>query len=157
MSVIEGDPFTFHDPGTLVDGDLRLVLEEKRPADPVKQYVPEYRFRLEQTATGARLGQIHLRAVATPSLLRFGGFIGYAVAPEFQGRRYAARACRLLFPLARMHGLNPLWITCAPDNAASRRTCGLIGGVLVDILEIPPDHEMYRRGRRQVCRYRVDL
>ena len=37
---------------------------------------------------------------------------------------------RLLLPLARRHGLQTVWITCNPDNWASRRTCELAGAEL---------------------------
>ena len=87
----------------------------------------------------------------------YGGHIGYGVLPRYRGHRYAARACKLLFPLARRHGLNPLWITCNPDNIASRRTCELAGGKLVEIVDLPEDIDMYQAGERQKCRYRFDL
>ncbi|MEZ4670788.1 MAG: hypothetical protein R3E39_23025 [Anaerolineae bacterium] len=65
--------------------------------------------------------------------------------------------CRLLLPLALQHGLETLWITCNPDNLASRKTCDLIGAELVEIVDLPPDTDMYREGARQKCRYRLVL
>jgi tagatose 1,6-diphosphate aldolase len=53
--------------------------------------------------------------------------------------------------------MTTLWITCNPENVASRRTCELVGGELVDIVELPPDIDMYKEGERQKCRYRVRL
>jgi predicted acetyltransferase len=50
-----------------------------------------------------------------------------------------------------------LWITCNPENVASRRTCELVGGELVDIVDLPVDSDMYKEGARQKCRYRVKL
>jgi tagatose 1,6-diphosphate aldolase len=63
----------------------------------------------------------------------------------------------LLLPLARRHGLKDLWITCNPDNLASRRTCELAGAEFVEIVDLPANSGMYRRGDRQKCRYRLDL
>ena len=83
--------------------------------------------------------------------------IGYGVDFDFRGKRYAARACRLLFHLARCHGMSQLWITCNPENVASRRTCELVGGVLVDIVDVPSTIDVYREGDRQKCRYRIRL
>jgi tagatose 1,6-diphosphate aldolase len=60
-------------------------------------------------------------------------------------------------PLARRHGINPLWITCNPDNHASRRTCERLGATLVEIVPVPVGHTLYQRGEREKCRYRVDL
>jgi tagatose 1,6-diphosphate aldolase len=62
----------------------------------------------------------------------------------------------LLLPLARSHGLMTIWITCNPDNFASRRTCELAGATLVEIVDLPEDNDMYQRGERQKCRYRLD-
>jgi len=85
------------------------------------------------------------------------GHLAYGVLPEFRGHHYAARACRLLLPLARSHGMTELWVTCNPDNWASRRTCELAGAVLVDTVDLPEDIDMYQEEERQKCRYRLGL
>jgi tagatose 1,6-diphosphate aldolase len=41
-------------------------------------------------------------------------------------------------PLAVRHGLSELWITCNPDNIASRRTCEAAGAELVEVVDLPP-------------------
>ena len=47
---------TFFDPGELTDGDLRLVLRERRPADLAHDVVPEYVFDITLGATWQRVG-----------------------------------------------------------------------------------------------------
>ena len=132
--------FQFHDPGELTDRELTLVLVEKCPADPQRELVPEYRFEMRRAGIEEKVGHICLRVGLTPQLRRFGGHIGYGVDPPYRGRRFAARSCRLLFPLAQSHCLDPLLVTCGADNKASRRTCEIIGGQLVrtEIIEIEP-------------------
>ncbi len=147
----------FHDPGPLIDGELELVLVERYPGNPALGYSPSYRFFMAVNGRQSPAGRIDLRLANTEHILMYAGHIGYEVLPAHRGHHYAARACRLLFPLARRHGLNPLWITCNPDNWASRRTCELVGGRLVEIVDLPEDSEMYRQGERQKCRYRIDL
>lgn len=142
------------DPGDLLDGDLRLVLAEGYPGDPVKAWVPAYRFAM--TVGHEKVGDIELRLGATEFMVRFGGQIGYAVAERHRGRRLAARALRLLIPLARRHGFHRLWITCDPSNWASRRSCEIAGAQLVETADLPEDCDMYTRGDRQRCRYRLD-
>ncbi len=149
--------FEFHDPGRLVDGDLELVLVERHPEDPLQGWVPSYRFYMVHPGGGAPLGRIDLRVGDTPQVVLYAGNIGYEVAPQHRGHRYAARACGLLLSLARSHGLDDVWITCNPDNWPSRRTCELAGAKFVEIVDLPPDNEMYRRGERKKCRYRIDL
>jgi tagatose 1,6-diphosphate aldolase len=50
--------------------------------------------------------------------------------------------------------MDVVWITCNPDNWASRRTCERLGCQLVDIVELPEHIDMYQDGERQKCRYR---
>jgi hypothetical protein len=49
------------------------------------------------------------------------------------------------------------WITCNLDNIASRKTCELAGARLVEIVDLSEDTDMYRKGERQKCRYRIDV
>jgi predicted acetyltransferase len=149
--------FEFVVPGALCDADLELVLREKCPGDPTIQFVPAYRFQMMVLPAREAAGEIELRVGKTNHLVRYGGHIGFSVVEAHRGRRYAMRATRLLLPLARHHGLNPLWITCNPNNAPSRRTCDLLGARLVEVVELPKDTDMYRKGERQKLRYRLDL
>jgi tagatose 1,6-diphosphate aldolase len=149
--------FEFQDPGRLIDGELELVLVEQYPGDPAINYVPAYKFKMTLAGHDEGIGRIDLRIGNTNHLVMYGGHIGYHVAPEHRGRHYAARACKLLVPLARSHGLETIWITCNPDNLASRRTCELAGAQFVEIVDLPEDTDMYKEGERQKCRYRLDL
>jgi len=151
------DPFGWRDPGTLIDGDLELILVECIPAVPEKGHVPCYHFEMRHPGEAERLGSIRLRVGRAELMDRVNGQIGYRVEPAHRGHHYAARSCRLLYSLARAHGLDPLWITCDPDNWASRRTCELAGAVYVETLDVPKDTDEYREGERQKRRYRVDL
>jgi tagatose 1,6-diphosphate aldolase len=139
----------------LTDGDLSLKLVAREPFNPSTGWVPVYRF--DMLSRGKRAGGVSLRVANTPEIVLYLGHIGYGVDEPFRGRRYAARACRLLLPLAKHHHLDPLWITCNPDNWASRRSCELAGGVMIEIVDVPPGNALYQRGEKQKCRYRIDL
>jgi tagatose 1,6-diphosphate aldolase len=147
--------FQFFDPGELHDGELRLLLRETTPA--MSGRVPTYRFELVREPDRAKVGALDLRIGQTPDVLVYAGHIGYRVHEGFRGQRYAARASRLVLPLAKMHGLRELWITCDPDNDASRRTCELIGGELVSTVAVPKSHPYYQTGSRAKCRFRILL
>ena len=149
-------PFRFKEPGKLVDGDLKLVLIARQPADPIKRYVPGYEFEIRRTDTSTRLGLIRLR-IGSARALRYPGHIGYEVDEPHRGHRYAARSCRLLLPFALAHGLTAVWLTVDPENFASQRTCEIIGACYVETVRIPTDHEMYQSGARYRRRYRLEV
>ena len=149
--------FKFLEPGSLIDGDLELVLSRKIPPDYRRGYAPVYQFNMVPAGSRKIMGSIELRIGEDENLVQYSGHFGYRVTVEYRGNRYAARSVRLLLPLAVIHGLNPVWITCDPDNQASRRSCEIAGGAMVEIVDVPKNSNMYRRGEQQKCRYRFDF
>lgn len=147
----------FITPPPMVDGDLTVRLRDCLPGNAFTGRASAYRFDMVGTHSVALMGSIDLRLGDDDYLRLYAGQIGYNVEPAFRGHRYAARSVLLLLPLARLHGLNPLWITCNPDNLASRRTCELAGGELEEIVDVPSTVLLYHRGERQKCRYRIAL
>jgi predicted acetyltransferase len=105
----------------------------------------------------AMAGSISLRLGHSENLDRYLGHIGYHVLPPARGHHFAERASRLLLPLARAHGQKVLWITCNPDNIASRRTCERMGAVFVNTIAVPSGNALYSQGDREKARYRLDL
>ncbi len=152
---------------------LRAAPGGHHSGDPSRGIVPAYHFwmrvsRAESTGANRETrddgeppvrisGGIGLRIGNTHDLDMYYGHVGYNVLPPARGNHYAERACRLLLPLARAHGMRTLWITCNPENIASRRTCERLGCTLVEIVELPVGHPLHLRGEREKCRYRLDL
>ena len=122
--------FKFITPAVMVDGDLELKLEETCPYNPEKGHVPEYKFAMVHTTSQAIMGRVRLRVGLIKNLNNFGGHVGYEVAQPYQGNHYAARSCRLLFPLIQKLGINPVVITCAPENLPSVKTIESLGARL---------------------------
>lgn len=146
--------FKFLDPGPLLDDDLELRVVDLYSGNPIGGQVPAYRFGMFQCGGSTKMGEVELRVGNTEHILLYAGHIGYEVYPRFRGRHVAARSVRLLLPLAWELGLHTLWITCNPDNYASRRTCELAGFTYVETVDIPPTNILYREGDRQKRRYR---
>ncbi len=149
--------FRFVEPGSLIDGDLELLLSDTRPGHPHRGNVPVYVFQMRKIGQKTRIGSLSLRIGDTDHIETYAGHIGYSVEPEHRGNRYAARSCELVFPLAAEHGVNPVWITCNPDNYPSRKTCEILGGKLIEIVPIPKNNSLYAPNTTMKCRYRVDL
>ncbi len=139
----------------LYDGEIRLQLTGTAEAKPEKNWVPAYYFDI-CLMDGTKVGTCDLR-IGHNEKTYIGGHIGYAVDEAYRGHRYAAKTVRLLFLLARRHGMQYLIITCDPANKASSRTCELAGGRYLETAVIPDDNEMYAAGKRYAMVYRFDL
>jgi predicted acetyltransferase len=149
--------FRFNDYDKLSDGEIEITLQEKEPAPPGEGYVPQYHFNIHLAGRLETIGKIRLRVGDTERTARYAGNIGYEINEGYRGHRYAARACNLVRRVALDHGLKTCWITCRPENLPSRRICEIIGAEFIGIINIPEDYDMYRRGYRQMCRFRWDL
>ncbi|MBQ6677398.1 MAG: GNAT family N-acetyltransferase [Clostridia bacterium] len=146
----------FFDTSRLFSDEITLSLEKTKEADPARKRVPAYLFAILDRG-GDRVGSCDLK-IGYSDPLYYSGHIGYEIDEEHRGNHYAAKACRLLFGLAKKHGMKYLYITCAPENLPSRKTCEYLGGELVEIAELPEDHELrVERGHTRECIFRFDL
>lgn len=145
----------FYDTSDLRDGEIMLRLNRTCQAQPEKHWLPAYYFDI-CLLDGTAIGYCDLR-IGHNDKTYVGGNIGYSIHEGYRGHRYAAKACQLLFRLARKHGMEYLIITCVPENVASARTCEIAGGRLLEITDIPEDNEMYVEGKRRVRIYRFEL
>lgn len=140
----------------LSNDEIVLKLIRTADANPVRNWVPTYYFSICSAKDGSELGDCDLR-IGHNENTWYGGNVGYAINPEHRGHHYAAKACLLLFELAKLHKLTYLYITCNPDNIASRKTCEYAGGVLETIADLPAYNDMYILGERQKCIYKFIL
>ena len=102
------------------------------------------------------IGRVNLRIGSTPHVERYAGHIGYGVHAAFRGHHYAARSVKLLLPVARSLGIDPLWITCDPENMASRRSLEIAGAEMIEIVDVPEECGIRKYGgRARKCRYRL--
>jgi len=146
--------FEFLDFDCLDDGEITLLLCEKARADEKKGYVPAYKYTIIKD--GFPAGKCDIR-IGDNDNTWYGGHIGYEVFPAFRGRRYAAKACLLLKRVAAAHGMKRLYISCDPDNAASRKTAEYLGAKLVATVDLPETQEMYLLGDRKKCIYEWEI
>lgn len=119
----------------------------KNPAIPEKKWVPSYVFEIRKE--GCRVGEINFRVGYSDSLY-YGGQIGYAVDEQHRGHGYAEKACSLLVPVIRAHGMKKVLITNEHTNIASRRTCEKLGAELIRKARLPEWHDLYKEGQRYV-------
>lgn len=144
------EEFKFLDFNFLTDQVIDLRVHQKVLGIKDKLYVPAYKYHIYLHNTEILIGYIDIRIGNTPGLL-YGGHIGYTILEDFRGHKYAQRACELIFNVGLQHGLNKLFITCAPNNIPSRKTLENLGLKLIGILDLPKHNEMYIEGKRIVC------
>ncbi len=145
----------FLDTSFLKSNEIQLVLEKTENGDKKRNWVPAYHFSINSPNV-TKMGVCDLR-IGYNDNLYFGGHIGYRVFPEYRGNHYAGKACLLLFQLARKHNMEYLYITCNPDNYASKKTCEYAGGKLLEIAELPEGNDMRDNGEVEKCIYKFTL
>jgi len=140
----------FIDVPTLADDVIYLVCSEKQLGNPEKKHVPGYEFAI--CKDGEKVGRINLRigygGGFYNSNLYYGGQIGYDVDEAHRGNGYAVRACRLLLPVAKAHGMIKLLITNNITNHASMRVCEKLGARFVRVARLPEWTDLYKSGQR---------
>lgn len=146
----------FFNTSDLRDNEIFLYLHKTADENVEKGYVPAYYFKIMRLIDNAEVGQCDLR-IGHNDNTNYGGNIGYEIYEPFRGNHYAAKACKLLFLLAKKHHMDKVIITCSPGNIASRKTCEYSGAELIDTIDVPEWHEMYKSGRKKTCQYVIRL
>ncbi len=109
------------------------------------------------TGSNLKVGKCDLR-LKNDGFMYYYGNVGYNIKESYRGHHYAYYACKILFKIAKEEfGMKELIITCNPDNDASYKTLKRLGGKLVEIAQIPYDHELYEKGDRFKCIFRFKL
>ncbi|MCL2776232.1 MAG: GNAT family N-acetyltransferase [Oscillospiraceae bacterium] len=129
----------------LSDGVIYLVCTDKKPEILEKKWVPAYEFAV--CKGGEKIGDINLRIGYTDGLY-YCGQVGYNIDEKHCGNGYAGRACRLILPVAKTHGMTKLLITNNCTNASSKRVCEKLGAKLVRVARTPEWCDLYKEGHR---------
>lgn len=96
-----------------------------------------------------RIGKIDLRFTMDDEMYYFGQ-VGYSIDQRYQGHNYAYYACQILFQLARdKYKMHSLIITCSPNNIASLKTLQKLNGTLLEKVNVPIHHELFRRNETE--------
>lgn len=138
---------------TLQSDVLTLRLCETYAGDAVQ--LPFYYYDIF-TVAQAHVGKISLR-IGNNAQSCFNGHIGYEIELPHRGHGYALQACRLVLPIARAHGMQELFLTCAQSNIASRKTIERLGAQLLRVTQIPQSCFFWQPGIEPYCIYTVNL
>lgn len=87
----------------------------------------------------------------------YAGNIGYHVYERYRGNGYAYKACIELLKIAKELKMDKLYITCSPENIASKKTIEKLDVKLLEIVQVPTSHWLYRRNEKVKCIYEINL
>ncbi|MBE6109656.1 MAG: GNAT family N-acetyltransferase [Erysipelotrichaceae bacterium] len=140
----------------ITEGDpVDLKLESHREPSFSNNYVPSDIYGIFLHGSSMRIGECDIRLGMNEELY-YAGNIGYRIYEPYRGHGYAYEAAKMLMRIAReIHGFDEIILTCSPDNIASRKTLEKLGGVLVETVNVPSWHWLYKRGEtvKQIWRY----
>ena len=136
--------------------EIKLVVDRLSEGNPARNWVPAYHFYICDLH-GNIMGNCDLRIGYTDELY-YGGHIGYSINEEYRSHHYAAKACKLLFSLAKKHDMSYLYITCNPDNLPSRKTLEYLQGDFLGVVELPEGNDMrITEGATHKCIFKFHL
>ena len=144
----------FFDTDDLFDSEIYLSLIETCEAIPERKWVACYKFNICKL-NNEIVGHCNLK-IDNSELTKYCGNIGYGVDKKHRGKKYSARASKLLLKLAKKHDLKYVFITCAPNNIASNKICQLLNAEFIETVDVPQAHEMSQEYDRLNI-YKIEL
>lgn len=146
----------FYDTEELNDGYIKLKLMKNYEYDKKTDWSAAYVFDILNLESNDKIGECDLRINHLDSTY-IAGNIGYSIFESYQNKGYATKAVNLLINLARKHDMKYILITCDPSNLKSQKVIMKNNFKFIELTKIPPYHQMYKEGLREVLIYRLDL
>lgn len=138
-------------PASMSHGEVTIVFSRMTVGDESRGLVPGYHFKIINDQS-EEVGHLNFRVGDTDHVRLAAGHIGFEVAEQHRGRRYAAKACLAVAPwVSEVSGT--VLITVDPDNFPSIRTIEKIGATFLDEVDVPQDDPHYLRGSVRKRRY----
>ena len=106
----------------------------KDPRTVPQGLVPATQYMLVREEDQKIVGMIQIRHFFNAYLEKYGGHIGYSVAPSERRKGYAAQMLKMALPKCRELGMDKVLITCISGNEGSKRTILKNGGTFESVV-----------------------
>ena len=122
----------------------------KDPGNVPEGRVPATQYIFVREEDQKIVGMLQIRHYLNAYLEKYGGHIGYSVAPGERRKGYASEMLKTALPKCRELGIGRVLITCIRGNEGSKRTILKNGGVYESTV-YEPDEDIWLE------RYWIDL
>ena len=120
-----GGLIKFDDPQEWID----FLAKHKNPETLPEGRVPATQLIFVREEDRKIIGMIDIRHYLSEYLEKYGGHIGYSVAPSERLKGYATQMLKATLPVCKKLGIDKVLITCIKGNEGSKRTILNNGGV----------------------------
>lgn len=136
----------------LSDNEITLRISQKYQGDD--ELLPFYYYDI--CVGDTPIGKISIR-IGNNYHSYYNGNIGYEIDKEYRGNNYSYKACKLVFQVAKAHGMNELILTCDESNIASYKTIEKLGAELIETAKPPEDYFAYRENMENQRIYKLHI
>ncbi len=136
----------------LSNDEVTLKICQKYPGDD--ELLPFYYYDIFVGDTV--VGKISIR-IGNNYHSYYNGNIGYEIDKEYRGNNYSYKACKLVFQVAKAHGMNELILACDESNIASYKTIEKLGAELIETVKPPKDYFAYRENMEKQRIYKLHI
>ena len=114
----------------------------KDPMTVPKGRVPATQYIFVREEDDKIVGMLQIRHCLNDYLEKYGGHIGYSVAPSERRMGYATQMLETALPKCKELGMDKVLITCIDNNEGSRKTILANGGIYESTV-YEPDGKMF--------------